>query len=164
MQMSWGSGGMFPVLLVCGDWWVHSRLTSPSPWRERARPSKWNNSVTVEQQCVQLPPFANRSCNLKTVYAPESANYTNNIFLQILPSSVGSVLLASRCRQFQIKLMIKIKCECIKNSNLCLPERFAIFKRLFSFESFSRRIWEILTILITSNNVCSMKQSIRTLP
>lgn len=44
----------------------------------------------------------------------------------------------------------KDKCECIKNSNLCRPERFAIFKRLFSFESFQDRYgksWKSLSLL-----------------
>lgn len=47
MQMSWGSGEMFLVLLVCGDWQAHSRLRhkfghapvcGTTVWQ-------WNNSV-----------------------------------------------------------------------------------------------------------------------
>lgn len=45
MQMSWGSGGMFPVWLVCGGRWAHSRLTSPSPRGDRAHPGVCGTTV-----------------------------------------------------------------------------------------------------------------------
>lgn len=47
MEMNWGRREIFPVLLVCGDWWAHSRRVSPSPGRDRAHPKQWNNSVWV---------------------------------------------------------------------------------------------------------------------
>lgn len=117
MQMSWGSGGMLPVLLVCGDWWVHSRLTSPSPWRERARPSKWNNSVTVEQQCVQLPSICKQKLQSENCLCTKISKVHEQYFLpdfafQCRECTLG--LQASKYRQFQIKLTIKISVNALK--------------------------------------------------